>query len=303
MNDDLKKMFLVPFDLLYRINPVLETKIMFRLQCKSKLCLENPVTYNEKVNWIKLFWRDELIPKCADKYTARQYIEECGYSQFLPKLLWHGSDPKLIPYQELPKSFVIKVTSGSGHNIIVNDKELINKEEIEKKIKRWLHEKYLIGYGEWFYNIITPTIIIEEKLSDGIHDVPYDYKMFYFNNYNNTGVGDIGCTVVDIGRFGDHRKNVYNREWELMPDVNFDYKQAPELITEKPDKLDEMYNVAKSLCNPFPHCRVDFYVIGNRFYIGELTFFNGAGYDLIKPYEYNKLMGSWIILPSPKNSK
>lgn len=300
VNDSIKKILLVPFDILYRINPILETRIMFRIQCKSKLHLDNPQTYNEKVNWIKLFWQDELIPICTDKYTARKYIEQCGYGDFLPKLLWQGDDPTNIPYSDLPDSFVIKVTSGSGHNIIVKDKNTINKIAIEKKTKRWLKENYLIGYGEWFYNKIKPTIIVEEMLSDGIHDVPFDYKMFYFNNYMNSGLGTVGCTVVDIGRFGDHRKNIYDREWNLLPEVNFDYKQAPELLTPRPPMLEAMYNVAEQLAKPFPHCRVDFYVIGNSFYIGELTFFNGAGYDLIKPDSYNSLLGSWINLPAEK---
>lgn len=300
MNEKIKKVLLFPFDVLYRINPVLETRLMFRIQCKSKLNLEDPRTYNEKLNWIKLFWQNELIPICADKFTARGYIEKCGYGSYLPKLLWHGDDPDTIPYETLPKEFVIKVTSGSGHNIIVHNKDILDKNQTVKRIRKWLKEDYFIAYGEWFYNKVKPSIIIEEMLSDGVHEVPYDYKMFYFNNYYGNDKGGIGCTVVDIGRFGDHRKNIYDHEWNLLKEVNFDYKQAPEELTDKPEFLDEMYQIANALAAPFPHCRVDFYVIGQKFYIGELTFFNGAGYDLINPMEFNRIMGDWIKLPTKK---
>lgn len=296
MNKLLKNIILTPFNVLYGINPIFEQKLMFRLKCGYRINLHNPITYNEKLNWLKLYNRDPLIVKCADKYSAREYISECGYADHLPKLYWHGNNPDSIPFDTLPNQFVIKSTSGSGNNIIVRNKYNLDIKRTCKIINRWQKEKYLIAYGEWHYMQIKPSIIIEEYLSDGQNQVPMDYKFYYFNNLNHVG-GGIGLIEVDIDRFSSHKRNLYNTKWELMRDVKYAFETAPNIFTPKPDLLDDMVNVAIKLSKPFPHARVDFYVIGSNYYIGEITFFSGAGYDAVEPREFNETMGSWIEIP------
>ena len=121
MRKELKNRLLMPFNLLSKVAPVLNMKLLFRLKCGYKLDLKHPTTYNEKLNWLKLYYRNDLMPRCADKYAARGYIEEAGFGQYLPKLFWHGTDVDKIPFEELPDRFVIKSTSGSGNNIIVKN--------------------------------------------------------------------------------------------------------------------------------------------------------------------------------------
>ena len=169
MNTRLKKLLLFPFNILYRISPKAELSLLYRLKCKSKLDWKQPKTYLEKLNWMKLYYRNDLMPICADKFLAREYIEKQGYGEYLPKLLWEGFDPEQIPFDELPQAFVIKSTSGSGNNIICKDKATLDKGTIIKKLKKWLKEKYLPCYGEWHYEKIKPRIIIEEYISDGEH--------------------------------------------------------------------------------------------------------------------------------------
>lgn len=294
MNIKLKKLILFPFNILYRISPKAELSLMYRLKCKSKLNWNDPKTYLEKLNWMKLYYRNDLMPICADKYLAREYIEKHGYGEYLPKLLWAGFDPAEIPFDTLPTSFVIKSSTGSGNNIICKDKSMLDQDKTIAKLKKWLKEKYLPCYGEWHYEKIKPRIIIEEYLSDGKNFVPADYKLFCFNGLDN---GDVGCVAVDLGRYVDHRRNIYDAEFNYLKQVSFDFKHDENAKIERPGVYDEMRRIAHELAKPFPHVRVDFFVIGDRFYIGELTFFNGAGYDMITPHEYNVQMGNWIILP------
>ena len=152
-------------------------------------------------------------------------------------------------------------------------------------------------YGEWHYEKIKPRIIIEEYLSDGEHFVPMDYKLFCFNGLD---AGDVGCIAVDLGRYIDHRRNIYDADFCFLKNVSFNFKQDTETKIVPPKMYTQMREIAHTLAKPFPHVRVDFFVVGERFYIGELTFFNGAGFDMITPYEYNVQMGDWILLPTNK---
>jgi len=293
MNDGLKKFLLLPFNILYKINPAAEIKLLFWLKNKTKLNLKQPTTYLDKINWLKLFYRNDLMPLCADKYHARKYVKENGFGEYLPQLYWSGFEPKNIPWDELPNSFVIKVTSGSGGNIICRDKERLNKKKTECALRKWLNRKYFPCYGEWMYGKVKPRIIVEEFLVDKANIVPIDYKLFCFNGLNN----DVGCIAVDLGRFVSHKRNIYDNEWNFLNYVSFGFDTSPDNIHPKPLQYDQMREIAQRLSAPFPHARIDFFVIEDRFYIGEITFFNGAGYDLITPVSYNKKMGEWIELP------
>lgn len=296
MNKKLKSLILTPLNWLYRINPVADIKLLFRLKCHHKLDLDNPKTYNEKLNWLKLYYRDDLMPLCADKYEARGYIEKSGYGKYLPKLYWHGTSVDEIPFESLPESFVIKSTSGSGNNIIVHNKAELNIIKTKKTIKKWLKEKYLIAYGEWHYEKIKPSIIVEELLSDGVNFVPADYKFFCFNECNENR-GMVGCVAVDLDRYVGHKRLIFDSEWNYLSDVNFGFDNKYPSIIQKPKFYDQMCEVANVLASPFPTCRIDFFAFEDRFYIGEITFFNGAGFDNVNPPEYNLKMGNWIRLP------
>src|SRR5690625_4737541 len=138
MNNITKNIILTPMNLLYKISPKLCLKILFRLKTGYKLNLENPTTYNEKLQWIKLYDRDPLMAKCADKYTVRDYVKAEGCEEILNDLLWEGFNPDEIPFDDLPEQFVIKVTHGSTFNIICKDKSQLDKpktKKVEKMVK------------------------------------------------------------------------------------------------------------------------------------------------------------------------
>ena len=220
MNRTLKNILLTPMNVLYRINPKLELKLMFYLKHGYRLNLNEPKTYNEKLNWMKLYYRNELMPICADKYTVRQYVKDCGCGEILNELYWQGFDAKDIPFDDLPKQFVIKVTHGSGNNIICKDKDKLNKKKTIRKLNRWLKQKYLPCYGEWFYGKVKPRIIIEKFLTEDGSEPPEDYKLYCFNNIN--GRHDVGIIAVHKGRFsGQRTKTIYDSQWKLKSEVIF----------------------------------------------------------------------------------
>lgn len=292
MNRKLKNIILSPMNLIYKINPKFELQLMFLLKERYKLNLDNPKTYNEKLNWMKLYYKNDLIPKCVDKYEVRNYIKDCGCEELLPKLLWEGFNANEMPFDDLPNQFVIKVTHGSGNNIICKNKSELNFNKVERMLTAWLKEEYIPCYGEWFYGIVKPRIIVEEFLTDNGVDSPKDYKMYCFNNIN--GDHGVGFTSVDTERFTSHKKTIYDGNWKILNDVTVGFPNDTVNICARPNLYEDMIKYALKLSKNFPHVRVDFYIVNNKIYFGELTFTNCAGFAKIKPYSFNERVGSWI---------
>lgn len=279
----------MPFNILYKINPELELKLLFRLKLGYPLDLDNPKTYNEKLQWIKLYDKNPLMTKCCDKYTVREYIKENGYEKLLNKLLWQGYDPQKIPFEKLPERFVIKVTHGSTFNIICTNKSKLDKKKIISKCKKWLNFRFLPCYGEWFYGVEKPRIIIEEYL-EGENGMPlFDYKFFCFN-----GIPQLA--YIDTWKGGKHSINAYDMNCKRIDGVELGYPCDSETCIEKPAAWNEMKEIAATLSKAFTHVRVDLYYTHGKIYFGELTFTKGAGFSKIRPYEFDLKMGKWMEL-------
>ncbi len=296
MNNLKKNIILTPFNILYRISPKLDLEILFKLKLGYKLNLNNPVTYNEKLQWIKLYDKNPLMPKCCDKYVVREYIKSKGYEKILNKLIWEGFNPEEIPFDDLPDRFVIKVTHGSTFNIICTNKEKLDRKDTIKKCKKWLKAKFLPCYGEWFYGVENPRVIVEEYL-EGDDGMPlFDYKFFCFN-------GKVQMIYVDTWKDGEHRINAYDTDFNLFKGVELGYPNDNETEVKVPKALKEMEEIAEKLSKDFLHVRVDFYYTHEKIYFGELTFTKGAGFGKIKPYEFDVKMGNWLKLPIEKGDK
>lgn len=293
MNTITKNLILAPFNLLYDISPEIELKLMFLLKQGYRLNLQDPKTYNEKLQWIKLYDKNKWMPKCCDKYAVREYINFMGCNEILNNLLWHGKKASDIPWDVLPHQFVIKITHGSTFNVIVQDKNAIDKTEISTKLDKWLKSKFIPCYGEWFYGKVEPRIIVEEFLSDGRRDGLLDYKVYCFN-------GKAKLIAVYSGRDTELKTNIYSTDWKMYPDVYFKGKHINEEIPQ-PCVLPEMLAYAEKLSSNFKHVRVDFYIVNNKIYFGELTFTTGAGFDHITPRIFDEKMGSWLDLRPDKD--
>ena len=285
-----KRLLLTPLNVLYRINPKFELKLLFRIKQGYRLNLKYPKTYNEKIQWIKLYDRNPLMTKCVDKYLVRDYVKSKGCENILNTLLWEGFNADDIPYDALPNKFVIKVTHGSTFNIICTDKSKLNVTEANKKIKKWLKEKFLPCYGEWFYGIEKPRIIIEKYIEskDGLKD----YKVFCFN-------GKPKYISVYSDRQANNGKpfqEIYDLNWNLTDNHTNNY-QLPKELTEKPTNLNQIIKYSEILSKDFKHARVDFFNPNNNLIFGEITFTSSAGFGKFSSKEFENEMGNYLKLP------
>ena len=287
-----KRIILTPFNVLYKISPKTELRLLFKIKQGYKLNLKNPKTFNEKIQWIKLNDKNPLMPKCVDKYTVREYVESKGCKDILNDLLWEGFNPDDIPFDTLPNKFVIKVTHGSTFNIICTDKSKLDIEDAKKKLKIWLKEKFLPCYGEWFYGVEKPRIIVEKFIEskEGLKD----YKVFCFNG-----------KPMYIGVYSDRYKGktkqeLYDINWKEINEHtgNFDVKNKK---TKKPKYLKDLIKYSKILSEDFNHARVDFFIENEKIIFGEITFTSGAGFDKFSSKEFDEKMGSLLELPMEEN--
>lgn len=288
MNPITKSIILSPINLLYDISPETALRLLFRIKHGYSLNLKFPKTYSEKLQWIKLNYKNKLLPKLVDKYAVREYIgEKCP--EILVPLLWQGFDANNIPWESLPQKFVIKVTHGSGFNIICNDKSKFDKSDAIIKINKWLKAKFIKCYGEWFYGIEKPRIIIEQFLENGTGNVPEDYKIMCFS-------GMPEYIIVDTDRFSGHKRNVYDVNWNLRDEVNMGFPNDKPIIPPSNEISKKLLEYARILSHGFPHARVDLYIVDKQIFFGEITFTNGAGFDKITPKEFDLEMGNKLLL-------
>ena len=287
----IKNVLLTPFNLLYRVSPELNARLLFRLKVGQRLRLDAPKTYNEKLQWIKLYDHNPLMPLCVDKFTVRKYVEEKGLGRLLNQLLWEGEDPGTIPYDDLPDRFVIKVTHGSSFNIICRDKAKLDRQATARKLRHWLKAKYLPCYGEWFYGQVKPRIIVEKLLSNHAGtDALADYKIYCFN-------GVPRYISVDSGRqTGRHTKNIYDTDWKLQQGWEMAYP-SDGIAAPPPPCLNALLEYARVLSEDFLHARVDFYVTDDGPVFGEITFANSAGFGRVRPEAFALKMGAYLKLP------
>lgn len=250
----------------------------------EELNIENPKTYNEKLQWEKIFANNKLAKKCADKILVREYVKEKIGKDYLDELIGTYENTKNIDFSKLPNQFVLKATHDSGSVLIVKDKKKIDFEKL-KEIERNLKINYGHFSKEWVYDDIKPQIIIEKFLESEDGKSLKDYKIFCFN-------GEPKIIQVDLDRFEGHKRNFYDILWNRL-DVEIEYPSV-DYDVKKPDLLDKMLEVTKKLANPFNQVRVDWYIYENRLIFGEMTFFHGSDFEKFNSREWEELMGSWF---------
>ena len=198
-----------------------------------------------------------------------------------------------INFEKLPKKFVIKCTHDSGSTIVCKDKDKFDIKKAKKKINKALKFNYYYSGREWPYKNIKPRIIIEKYMVDESETELKDYKIFNFN-----GVSKI--IQVDFGRFKEHKRNLYDTNWNYIKELSIQYPTDPNTIIKRPENLEKMIELAQRLSQGIPHIRTDFYSINGKIYFGELTFYHGSGYEKFNPETWNKKLGDWIDLSNVK---
>ena len=268
-------------------------KEQFQNALGYELNLENPRTFNEKLQWLKLYYHDPLMTKCADKYLVREYIKETIGEEYLIPLIGVWDRVEDIDFDKLPNQFVLKVNWGSGQNIIVKDKSKLDIEEAKNKLRYWMQptsNHYYYSY-EWCYKNIEPKIMCEKYIEQMDGNL-LDYKLFTFN-------GIIKYIDLHIFRFTEnHSRCFYDTNWNRYnATIKFNLFQGE---VEKPKVLDHLLYLGEKLSKYFPHVRLDFYIIKNDIFFGEMTFYNGSGYDYFKPKEWDYKFGELLELPKEK---
>ena len=256
--------------------------------------LLHPRSFSEKLQWLKLHWREPKAVQCADECEAREFVASRIGASHLIEMYGVYRRAKEIDLDALPKSFVLKATHGSGWNFFCKDKDAVDWQEVFAKVWDWLHTNcYYLG-REWAYRDIPPRIICEKYLFTDAGESPWDYKFFCFN-------GKPAIIQVDLGRFTDHRRNMYDAQWKRMP-FTLEYPAAP-CEVERPKTLEKMLEIAARLSQGFPFMRVDLYEFGSEVFFGEMTFYPGGGWELFDPPEYDERLGELLQLPEAAHTR
>lgn len=264
---------------------------MFKATMDYPLNLENPKSFNEKLQWLKLYDRNPLYTKLVDKYEVREYISEKIGEDYLIPLLGVWDDPEDIDFDSLPDKFVLKCNHNSGLGMcICTDKSKIDIKKVKNELKSGLAQNYYLNGREWPYKNVSRKIICEKYMTDETGKNLRDYKFYCFDGKPKI-VGiyqDRNSDKETTGDFFD-----MNFEWV---DLRFGMPNALNK-PQKPQKFQEMIKIAEILSEGMPEVRVDLYISNNKIYFGELTFFDGGGFDKIEPLEWDYKLGSWIKLP------
>ena len=255
---------------------------------QKKMNWDNPITYNEKLNWEKIYDPNPLKTRLADKYLVRNWVFEKIGEEYLTRLYGVWDKPEEIDYDALPSQFVLKTNNGSGRNIIVTDKTKIEISAIKNQLAVWLKKShYPVGF-EIQYRDITPKIICEEYL-EGVAENLYDYDVFCFHGEPKY----IWCIK------GSHRPgckaSFYDLNWNKQ-EFSYGYP-IDEGMAPKPDKLDEMLELSRKLSQGFKHARVDWYEYPKSRHgilFSEITFTTWAGLKHFFPPQYDEILGKLI---------
>lgn len=266
------------------------SKIYFKIVLGKKLNLDSPQTFNEKIQWLKLYYfpKSNSVVKCADKYAVRDYIKNKGYENTLTPLIGSWNNTSEIDWDILPKKFVFKCNHGCAYNIVVTNKEKVDKSAIIKQLNTWMKEDFGAFNIELHYSKIKPRkIICEEFLGENITD----YKFFCFN-------GEPKYIYVSNDLIHDRQAQIgfFYLDGSKMPLTRDDYTDIPEV--KLPRFYNEMLEMSKALSKDFPFVRVDFFIANNRYYFAELTFTPGAGMMPFNPEKYDLEWGKMIDLSS-----
>lgn len=279
--------------------------------------LKNPQTFNEKLQWLKLYDRKPEYTTIVDKYEAKRHVaEHIGEEYVIPTLgVWDKFED--IDFESLPNQFVLKCTHDSGGLVICRDKSKLDLDKVKVKINASLKENYYYQGREWPYKNVKPRIIAEAYITDNnvreesvdktdeyilVNDLQreyglLDYKFMCFDGVVRALFLDIGVVGSGDGHAEEYYRNVYDRDGKLLP-VRETRNNYP-ISIQLPENFSKMVEIAETLSQGIPHIRVDLYRFASgEIKVGELTFFHGSGFcNIFDPAEWDRTFGDWLKLP------
>ena len=250
--------------------------------------LRNPSTFNEKLQWLKLYNHDPSYPKMADKLAMRGFVEKkAGAGHSVPVLgVWDCFDE--IDFSSLPDTFVLKCNNDSGHYVICRDKRTMDMKAARKTITEGLKTNYYYQNREWVYKDIVPKVFAEQYLQQDSDDCLWDYKFFCFNGEPKIMYMEKEASESKTEAFFDMEQNYLDLEMD---------DPRPNVPPQLPECFDLMRSLAEKLSEGIPFLRVDFFFINGQIYVGELTFYHQSGLTKMKPEIWDLKLGQWIRLP------
>lgn len=268
-------------------------KKLFKLRMGKELNLDNPQTFSEKLQWLKLYNRKPEYTMMVDKYAVKEYVASMiGGEYIIPTLGVYNSVDE-IDFNSLPNQFVLKCTHDSGGLVICKDKSKLDIKSARKKLAKSLMNNYYYQNREWPYKNTTPRIIAEQYMEDESGYELKDYKFFCFD-------GEPKCCQVIAGRKDVMTVDFFDKDWNHLPfHEPRIYPYSWELVS-RPQSYENMWKLAQKLSANQPFLRVDFYNINGQIYFGELTFFPTSGMGGFDPEEWDYTFGNWIKLSRRK---
>lgn len=265
-------------------------KRRFKAEMGKDLDLTKPETFNEKLQWLKLYDRRPEYTMMVDKYLVRRYIADTIGEEYLIPLLGVWDDPEQIDFDALPDRFVLKSNHNSGLGMcICKDKSKLDIPMAKAKLAKGLKQNYYLTGREWPYKNVKPRIIAEEYMEDRNGELQ-DYKIMCFD-------GEVKCSFVCSDRFSEKGLHVtfFDLDWNVLPFER--HYPARKDGLPKPAQYEKMLELAQTLSQGIPFVRVDFYEVDGKVYFGELTLYPGCGFEAFSPEEWDHTLGSWITLP------
>lgn len=263
----------------------------FRARFGRKLDLKNPKTFNEKLQWMKLYNRNPVYTMMVDKYLVRNYVREIIGEEYLIPLLGAWDDPDKIDFDKLPMQFVLKCNHNSGLGMcICKDKNKLDIAKVKNDLRKGIKQDYYLTGREWPYKNVPRKIIAEKYMVDESGYELKDYKYYCFD-------GKVRIVMINSDRMSslETKANYFDENYQPL-DFVWGYENA-KIPPAKPEKFEEMKSLAEKLSEGIPHVRIDFYQTPQGIFFGEMTFFDGSGFDAIEPIEWDYKIGSWINLP------
>lgn len=265
-------------------------KRKYRIRVGKELDLDNPMTYTEKLQWLKLYDHRPEYTVMVDKYAVKQYVAERIGAEYVIPLLGVWERVEDIDFDALPNQFVLKTTHDSGALVICKDKSTLNIKGAKRKLRYFMKRRYYDCNREWPYKNVKPRIIAEAYMEDSTYRELRDYKFFTFGGvpkvlYIAQGRGKGEPTVADF----------FDMDFNHLPfTIDHDMAAVP---PQKPVCFEEMKRLAAVLSEGTPQLRVDFYEVDGRVYFGEMTFFHCSGFEAFHPQEWDNIFGEWVTLP------
>lgn len=285
-------------DLLFWLSDELYLKLRFRFQMGYWPDLDNPKTFQEKINWLKLHDRNPRYTKMVDKYAVKEYVaNKIGHEFIIPTLgVWEK--PEDIDFDSLPEQFVLKTThgGGSGGVVICKDKETFDRNKAILILRASMRSDIYRNLREWPYKDVKRRVLAEKYMApkDMVNNPIYDlsdYKFFCFNGEPKY------CQVIRDRHFKE-TIDFYDMDWNHQEFVGLNSLARNGCTpVDRPEHLEEMIKVCKKLSRDIPFVRVDLYVVDDKEYFGELTFYPASGLGHFSPEDWNSYLGKMLTLP------